>query len=153
MGLNSSYILFTLLINSSILAQEYSLLDFQMENLKTHRLESFNQYLGKITLLNFFQPNCPNCKKQNQIMECLKTKNNELNIINIGIHGGQKELKKEIKINKVNFTSYEASSKFLREIGEIKGTPYVLVANKKGIFQTKVLGILTCEEWLKKLAQ
>lgn len=114
------------------------MLDYTLQSLYENRAVDLNKFKGKRVLITFFDSNCKWCEKQMQSFEMLLQGEQEIEIIAVAMGKDIDRLK--MKMSGVSFPVLKASEYLLTSIGGVKMTPYTLVANKFGNFETKIVG-------------
>lgn len=101
-------------------------------------------------VLMFFQPECRFCKTQALAMQRIQAACAEVSFELIGVHAGSAELARELKRYQITLPGWQASDRFLRQIGDIQTTPQTWVVLPEGGVVAKTRGMVV-EATLKKL--
>jgi len=126
---------------------EVYMLNFQLHSLyKKNQVIDLNSYKGKLLFLTFIKSDCKWCEKQLKAFNSvLKTEHaKDIKIIAVTLGDDTQFLKVKAKV--AEYPVLRASKKLLKSIGTVKMTPYTLIANKKGNFETKTVGYQTAEQ-------
>ncbi|MFT7860327.1 MAG: redoxin domain-containing protein [Sulfurimonas sp.] len=126
---------------------EFYMLDFKMHSLyKKDQVVDLNTFKGKRLFLMFIKSDCKWCEKQvkafNKLLKSEHAK--ELAVVAVTL-GDDTELLKA-KTKSAEYPVVRASKYLLESIGGVKMTPYTLVADKQGNFETKIVGYQTAAQ-------
>lgn len=136
-----------LLASSIAFGSEFYMLNFQLNSLfEKNRIVDLNKYKGKILFLTFIKSDCEWCSKELKVFSSLKKSEHakEINVVVITLGDDTYALK--VKTKEVKYPVLRASEELLDTIGGIEMTPYTLIADKKGNFETKIVGYQTAEQ-------
>lgn len=114
---------------------QYSLLD--LNNGERVELE---QYRDQPILIMLFQPECPYCGRQVAAIQEIKEECPAITPIAVGVNGSRQRLRQELVELDPDFTAYEASGDMNRDLGDIDGTPVMLLTDQEGLYQTHLFG-------------
>lgn len=91
------------------------------------------QYNGTPVVMVLFEPDCPWCFKQVKSMNRhYSACGQQFQPLAIGVNGNRKKLKQEVQRFGAKFPSLQASTQFLQKLGNIPGTPLMLVVDENG---------------------
>jgi len=135
-----------LLTSAVAFGSEVYMLNFQLYALhKKNQVVDLNSYKGKIVFLTFIKSDCPWCKKELKTFNTLlKPKDaKEIQVVVVALDDTESV---EAETKGLKYPVLRASEKLLQSIGGVEMTPYTLIADKNGDFETKIVGYQTAEE-------
>ncbi|WP_298774853.1 redoxin domain-containing protein [uncultured Shewanella sp.] len=129
-------------------------LNYQHVNLVTHEKQILQGFMGKPSLLMFFEPECPWCAKQGKVFNQLLSQcPNNINIIALASHGNKTVLRKAAWKMRLHFPAYLADSAMTESLGPLPATPITLILDKQGQLHSLLRGYVKLEQLLPQLKQ
>jgi len=127
-------------LNTLVTATEFYMLDFKLQSLHKQQEIDLNGFKGKILFLTFIKSECSWCDKQlNAFNTVLKGEHAE-GIQVVAVAMGEDDETLKAKTSESEFPVLKASEQLLESIGGVKMTPYTLIADREGNFETKIVG-------------
>lgn len=128
-------------------ASEIYMLDFQMHSLyKKDQVVDLNTFKGKRLFLTFVKSDCKWCEKQLQAFNSVLKSEHAKEIQVVAVTLGDDIEALQAKTKEAEYPVLRASKHLLESIGGVKMTPYTLVSDKHGSFETKIVGYQTAEQ-------
>lgn len=114
-------------------------------NLKFEKINEFGSFSslalkGTSSIWILFQPDCANCEAQFKDLSCLPE---SLSLVALGINGSRDRLSSSLKFTKFKGHKLIATETFAQQIG-VPGTPTILIVDKSGHMQKKLIGLKSC---------
>lgn len=107
--------------------------DYQFQALRGQQLTDLSHLEGQATALMFFEPECPWCIKQANVLKQLhKSCPQPIQPVALGVNGDNLALKRALFRLNFPFETYRAPPTLLQEMGGIPATPILLLLNTKG---------------------
>ena len=133
--------LILLLLSVVTFASEVYMLDFKMYSLhEKEKLVDLNSFKGKRIFLTFIKAECKWCDKQLKAFDKIAKGEHakEMQVVVVTLGSDIKALK--TKTEAIDFPVLIASEELLQSIGGVKITPYTLITDRRGNFDTKIIG-------------
>jgi thioredoxin-related protein len=128
-------------------ASEFYMLNFKMHSLHAHnQVLDLNSFKGKRLFLTFVKSDCKWCEKQLQAFTTLLKSEHAKEIEVVVVTLGDDIELLQAKTSNINYSVVRATNNLLESIGGVAMTPYTLVADQNGNFETKILGYQTAEQ-------
>ncbi|WP_394203706.1 TlpA family protein disulfide reductase [Shewanella waksmanii] len=144
-------LLVALATSNITMAQNHSVAQIKLKDLRSSH-SSVSYHSDKSTILMFFQPDCPWCKKQAKVMAELQHQcEKHIGFTLVGDKGSRTQLKRELRHFDDQMTAKQSSKKFARSSGGIIGYPTTLVIDNQGNIVAKKRGMVG-KELLYQLA-
>ncbi len=117
-----------------------NMLGFKLRSLKTDETVDLGTYRGKWLFMLLFKENCKWCARALHTYEVLTKgeSGDKLNVIAIGIGADPVAMRRMGR--GISYPVLLADHQLKRALGEVKVTPYTLVADPQGNFKTKLVG-------------
>jgi|GEM_PF-3170202 len=136
-----------LLLGAISLASEIYMLNFQMHTLSDkNKVVDLNSFKGKYLFLTFIKGDCEWCEKQLKAFNTLLKSEHSQEIQVVAATLGEDTKLLKAKTKEAEFPVLSASQELVTSIGGVEMTPYTLISDKKGNFQTKILGYQSADQ-------
>lgn len=120
---------------------EVDILSYVLRDLRTtEEVVSLSDYRGSISVLMFFQPECEYCVRQTRVLNRLAEECPGLQPVGIGINGNRANLQREMRQMRADFPVAQINAAFEADIGEVIGTPLLLLSDHDGMLVTWLRG-------------
>jgi peroxiredoxin len=129
-----------LLLHFSAFAGEFYMLDFRLQSLRNGQEVDLNDFRGKLLFLTFVKRECSWCDKQLEAFNALLEGEHAEAVRVVAIAMGDDTEALKAKTAEAAFPVLKASEALLSAIGGVKLTPYTLIADRAGNFETKIVG-------------
>ena len=107
--------------------------DYQFQALRGQQVTDLSHLEGQATALMFFEPECPWCIKQANVLKQLhQSCRQPIQPVALGVNGDNLALKRALFRLNFPFEAYRAPPALLQEMGGIPATPILLLLNTKG---------------------
>lgn len=116
------------------------MLSYVLRDLSTTGDIDLEDYRGKITLLMFFEPDCEYCLRETRVINTLVADCPGLQPVAIGANGSRAALQQHMRRMRADFPSAQINEEFQNDIGEIIGTPLLLLSDHDGMLVTWLRG-------------
>lgn len=116
------------------------LLQYRLLDLNNGERVELEQYRAQPVLIMLFQPECPYCGRQVTAIQELREECPDFTPIAVGVNGSRQRLRQELAELDPEFAAYEASGDMNRDLGDIDGTPVMLLTDQNGLYQTHLFG-------------
>ncbi|WP_299011504.1 hypothetical protein [uncultured Shewanella sp.] len=127
-------------------------LNYQHDNLVTHQKETLQRFMGKPSLLMFFEPDCPWCFKQGKAFnQLLIDCPDAINLVALASHGDKRILRKAAWKMKLHFPAYLANNAMMNTLGSLPATPITLILDDSGHLHSLIRGYVKLEQLLPQL--
>jgi peroxiredoxin len=134
-------ILITLvLLTGSATAEKFYMLDFRLQSLHQQQTVDLSRFKGEMLFLTFVEAECSWCDKQIEAFNTLLEGEHAASIRVIAVAIGDDTEALRAKTSKAGFPVFKASEVLLESIGGVTLTPYTLIADRNGNFETKIVG-------------
>jgi len=117
-------------------------LNFSLKNLDGKQVD-FNQFRGKVIILDVWDTWCPPCKAEIPDFIDLYSEYKDKDFLMIGVALGQEgveSVKKFINNYEINYENYLFHPKILEIFGQIQGIPTTFVIDKNGNLHKRYVG-------------
>lgn len=137
---------------TALLCSQIHALPFSLKPLKAEQVKRDNNELALATVAMIYQPDCTWCKKQGKILaKAFETCQSSVNLALVGTKGNAQQLKKELKYYHKDLPAFQASRRFLRQIGGYQASPTTLIFDASGELIAKKRGFISNEKLAKAL--
>ena len=116
------------------------MLSYVLRDLRTTDTVDLESYRGKISLLMFFEPDCEYCLREARVLNTLLADCQGLQPIAIGINGSRNALQEHMRRMRADFPVLQINEQFQDDIGEVIGTPLLLLSDHDGALVTWLRG-------------
>jgi thiol-disulfide isomerase/thioredoxin len=116
------------------------MLQYVLRDLRTTGEVDLADYRGKISLLMFFEPDCEYCLRETRVLNTLVADCPGLQPIAIGVNGSRAALQQHMRRMRTDFPVAQINEQFQADIGEIIGTPLLLLSDRDGALVTWLRG-------------
>lgn len=114
---------------------------FSLKTIRATEAASVDNGLATVAMI--YQPDCPWCKKQGEVLtQAFEQCHDVVNIVLVGTRGNKRQLKKELKHYHKELPSFLASRQFLRSIGGYQASPTTLIYDEHGRLLKKKRGFI-----------
>ena len=116
------------------------MLSYLLRDLRTTDDIDLESYRGKISLLMFFEPDCEYCLREARVLNTLLADCPGLQPVAIGINGSRSALQQHMRRMRADFPVLQINEQFQDDIGEVIGTPLLLLSDHDGALVTWLRG-------------
>lgn len=137
-----------LLLYATASRAEPSFYDFDLQAIGQTGQVSLEAYRGKPVLLSFFEPACSWCVRQLRDLAVLQQQcGAAIQVVALGVHGRKPALERVLARSgaRGRLTAALASPSLLSAIGGVPATPYTLVIDADGRFETLLRGYVSLD--------
>jgi hypothetical protein len=120
---------------------EVDILDYRLRELLSTDAMELDVFRGGISVLMFFEPDCPYCYRQARVLNELQRECRDLHPVAIGLNGDRRALQKEAARMRAEFPVLEIDERLQRDIGNVEATPLMLVGDRNGMLVTWLHGL------------
>jgi thiol-disulfide isomerase/thioredoxin len=120
---------------------EVDILDYRLRDLLSADAMELEVFRGGISVLMFFEPECPYCYRQARVLNQLQRECRDLHPVAIGINGDRRALQREAERMRAEFPALEIDERLQRDIGKVEATPLMLVGDRSGMLVTWLRGL------------
>ncbi|NIW25540.1 MAG: conjugal transfer protein TraF [Gammaproteobacteria bacterium] len=124
---------------------EVDVLDYELRDLESPDTVDLAGFRGSVILLMFFEPDCTYCLRQTRILNDLISSCEGFQPIGVGVNGTRRALQGERRRLRADFPLLQVSAQLQAEVGDIIGTPVMLLTDTDGRFVTWAQGIQSRE--------
>jgi peroxiredoxin len=129
---------------------EVDILDYTLRDLATSSDVSLADFRGRLSILMFFEPDCPYCFRQARALDALLATCPDIQPIAIGVNGDRAALQKEMRRMRAEFPVLQIDAHFQADLGKVVATPLLLLSDRNGMLVTHLRG-LQSEDVLRDL--
>lgn len=120
---------------------EVDILDYRLRDLLSSDAMELDLIRGGVSVLMFFEPDCPYCFRQARVLNELQRECPDLEPVAIGLNGDRRALQKEAARMRAEFPVLEIDERLQRDIGKVEATPLMLVGDRSGMLVTWLRGL------------
>jgi peroxiredoxin len=120
---------------------EVDILDYRLRDLSSTREVALDEFRGDVSVLMFFEPDCPYCFRQARVLNDLQAACADVQPVAIGVNGDRAALQKEARRMGARFPVLQIDQRLQDDIGEIVATPLMLVSDRNGMLVTWLRGL------------
>jgi thiol-disulfide isomerase/thioredoxin len=124
---------------------EVDILDYRLRDLLSSDAMELDVFRGGVSVLMFFEPDCPYCFRQARVLNALQRECRDLHPVAIGLNGDRRALQKEAARMRAEFPVLEIDERLQRDIGEVEATPLMLIGDRDGMLVTWLRGLQSAE--------
>lgn len=128
------------LLWNTLPAGAFYMLDFRLQSLHSRQEVDLNRFKGTILFLTFIDSDCSWCEKQLDAFHAVVKGGHAEAIQVVAVVMGDDTEALKARTTEVGFPVLKASEYLLKSIGSVTMTPYILIADRKGNFATKIVG-------------
>jgi hypothetical protein len=122
-------------------AAEVDILDYRLRDLLSSDAMELEVFRGGVSVLLFFEPDCPYCFRQARVLNELQRECPDLHPVAIGLNGDRRALQQEAARMRAEFPVLEIDERLRRDVGKVEGTPLMLVGDRNGMLVTWLRGL------------
>jgi hypothetical protein len=122
-------------------AAEVDILDYRLRDLLSSDAMELDVFRGGISVLMFFEPDCPYCFRQARALKELQRECPDVEPVAIGLNGDRRALQQEAARMRAEFPVLEIDERLRHDIGKVEATPLMLVGNRSGMLVTWLRGL------------
>jgi hypothetical protein len=122
-------------------AAEVDILDYRLRDLLSSDAMELDVFRGGISVLMFFEPDCPYCFRQARVLNELQRECSGVHPVAIGLNGDRRALQEEAARMRAEFPVLEVDERLRHDIGKVEGTPLMLVGDRSGMLVTWLRGL------------
>jgi thiol-disulfide isomerase/thioredoxin len=126
-------------------AAEVDILDYRLRELFSVDAMELDVFRGGVSVLMFFEPNCPYCFRQARVLNELQRECPEVYPIAIGLNGDRRALQEEAARMRAEFPVLEIDERLRRDLGKVEATPLMLIGDRSGMLVTWLRGLQTVD--------
>jgi thiol-disulfide isomerase/thioredoxin len=120
---------------------EVDILDYRLRDLLSSDAMELDVFRGGVSVLMFFEPDCPYCFRQARVLNQLQRECADLHPVAIGLNGDRRALQKEAARMRAEFPVLEIDERLQRDIGKVEATPLMLLGDRSGMLVTWLRGL------------
>ncbi|MGD8809235.1 MAG: redoxin domain-containing protein [Gammaproteobacteria bacterium] len=132
-----------LLLAAAQAGADVDMLSYVLRDLRTSGEIDLEDYRGRIALLMFFEPDCEYCLRETRVINTLVADCPGLQPVGIGANGSRAALQQHARRMRADFPVAQINEEFQDDIGEIIGTPLLLISDHYGMLVTWLRGFQT----------
>ncbi len=129
------------LLAPSEAAAEVDILDYRLRDLLSNDAMELDVFRGGVSILLFFEPDCPYCFRQARVLNELQRECRDVHPVAIGLNGDRRALLTEAARMRAEFPVLEIDERLRRDVGKVEGTPLMLVGDRSGMLVTWLRGL------------
>jgi thiol-disulfide isomerase/thioredoxin len=126
---------------ASTATAEVDILDYRLRDLLSSDAMELDVFRGGISVLMFFEPECPYCYRQARVLNQLQRECRDLHPVAVGLNGNRQTLQSEAERMRAEFPVLEIDERLQKDLGKIEGTPLMLVGDRSGMLVTWLRGL------------
>jgi hypothetical protein len=120
---------------------EVDILDYRLRELLSPDEMELDVFRGGVSILMFFEPECPYCFRQARVLNGLQRECPDLHPVAIGVNGDRAALQREARRMRAEFPALEIDARLQHDLGEVVATPLMLVSDRAGMLVTYLRGL------------
>jgi thiol-disulfide isomerase/thioredoxin len=120
---------------------EVDILDYRLRDLLSSDAMELDVFRGGVSVLMFFEPDCPYCFRQARVLNQLQRECPDLHPVAIGLNGDRRALQKEAGRMRAEFPVLEIDERLQSDLGKVEATPLMLVGDRSGMLVTWLHGL------------
>ena len=132
---------------------EVDVLDYELRDLESADDVNLADYRGSVILLMFFEPDCTFCLRQTRILNDLISSCEGFQPIGVGVNGTRRALQGERRRLRADFPLVQINPQLQAEVGDIIGTPVMLLTDTAGRLVTWAQGLQSREVLLDLISR
>jgi predicted DsbA family dithiol-disulfide isomerase len=122
-------------------AAEVDILDYRLRDLLSSDAMELDVIRGGISVLMFFEPNCPYCFRQARVLNDLQRECPDVHPVAVGFNGDRRALQNEAARMRAEFPVLEIDERLRRDLGKVDATPLMLIGDRSGMLVTWLRGL------------
>jgi hypothetical protein len=124
---------------------EVDILDYRLRELLSPDEMELDVFRGGVSILMFFEPDCPYCFRQARALNELQRECQDVHPVAIGVNGDRAALQKEARRMRAEFPVLQIDARLQHDIGEVVATPLLLVGDRSGMLVTWLRGLQSAD--------
>lgn len=120
---------------------EVDILDYRLRDLLSSDAMELDVFRGGVSILMFFEPDCPYCFRQARALNQLQRECRGVHPVAIGLNGDRRALQKEAGRMRAEFPVLEIDERLQSDIGNVEATPLMLIGDRGGMLVTYLRGL------------